>query len=54
MTNLVSMSFFKVQYKGETKDFSAEEISSMVLSKLKSDAEVFFVAVLSENTFERA
>lgn len=31
----------KVEYKGETKTFSAEEISSMVLTKMKETAEAF-------------
>merc|ERR1712230_319678 len=31
----------QVQYKGETKTFSAEEISSMVLTKMKETAEAF-------------
>ena len=44
---LLAMSFSKVEFKGETKDFSAEEISSMVLSKLKSDAEVPFAKFLA-------
>uniref|UniRef100_A0A0A8YAE8 Uncharacterized protein n=1 Tax=Arundo donax TaxID=35708 RepID=A0A0A8YAE8_ARUDO len=30
-----------VQYKGEEKQFSAEEISSMVLAKMRETAEVF-------------
>lgn len=32
---------FQVQYKGETKIFSPEEISSMVLTKMKETAEAF-------------
>ena len=31
----------EVQYKGETKQFAAEEISSMVLTKMKEIAEAF-------------
>jgi heat shock protein 1/8 len=32
---------WQVQYKGETKDFAAEEISSMVLVKMKETADAF-------------
>ena len=31
----------EVEYKGETKDFKAEEISSMVLGKMKEIAEAY-------------
>jgi molecular chaperone DnaK (HSP70) len=33
-----------VQYKGETKQFSAEEISSMVLVKMKETAQAYLGA----------
>jgi heat shock 70kDa protein 1/2/6/8 len=33
-----------VQYKGETRDFNAEEISSMVLIKMKETAQAFLGA----------
>jgi len=33
--------YIQVQYKGETKTFSPEEISSMVLTKMKETAEAF-------------
>jgi len=33
--------YIVVQYKGETKKFHAEEISSMVLTKMKEIAEAF-------------
>jgi len=32
---------FRVQFKGETKEFSPEEVSSMVLTKMKSIAESY-------------
>ncbi|KAG2541729.1 hypothetical protein PVAP13_9NG697600, partial [Panicum virgatum] len=35
-----------VQYKGEEKQFSAEEISSMVLAKMKETAEVYLEATV--------
>ena len=35
---------FAVQYKGETKTFSAEEVSSMVLVKMKEVAQAFLGA----------
>lgn len=31
----------KVEYKGEEKTFSAEEVSSMVLNKMKETAEAY-------------
>ena len=34
----------EVEYKGETKQFSAEEVSSMVLTKMKETAEAFLGA----------
>jgi len=33
--------YIEVQFKGETKDFTAEEISSMVLTKMKDTAEAY-------------
>jgi len=33
--------YIQVQFKGETKDFTAEEISSMVLTKMKDTAEAY-------------
>jgi len=33
--------FFQVQYKGETKEFAPEEISAMVLGKMKEIAEAY-------------
>jgi L1 cell adhesion molecule like protein len=33
--------YIRVQYKGETKDFAPEEISAMVLLKMKETAEAF-------------
>jgi len=33
--------FIQVEYKGETKEFAPEEISSMVLTKMKETAEAF-------------
>eukprot|EP01111_Echinosteliopsis_oligospora_P011134 TRINITY_DN35_c0_g1_i1.p1 TRINITY_DN35_c0_g1~~TRINITY_DN35_c0_g1_i1.p1 ORF type:complete len:658 (-),score=188.12 TRINITY_DN35_c0_g1_i1:173-2146(-) len=33
--------YIRVNYKGETKDFSPEEVSAMVLVKMKETAEVF-------------
>lgn len=33
--------YIQVEYKGETKDFSPEEISSMVLTKMRETAEAF-------------
>ncbi|ORX80116.1 70 kDa heat shock protein 3 [Anaeromyces robustus] len=36
-----SKPYIQVQYKGETKDFTAEEISSMVLTKMKDTAEAY-------------
>lgn len=32
---------YQVKYKGETKEFSPEEISSMVLSKMKEISEAY-------------
>jgi molecular chaperone DnaK (HSP70) len=32
---------FEVEYKNETKNITPEEVSSMVLSKLKEDAEAY-------------
>jgi len=34
--------YIQVQFKGEIKEFSPEEISSMVLTKMKETAEAFF------------
>ena len=39
----------KVEYKGEEKTFSAEEISSMVLNKMKETAEAYLGKVLFDN-----
>jgi len=36
-----SKPYIQVQFKGETKDFTAEEISSMVLTKMKDTAEAY-------------
>ncbi len=33
--------YIQVQYKGESKEFSPEEISSMVLVKMKETAEAY-------------
>lgn len=38
----------KVQYKGEPMSFYAEEISSMVLSKMKDIAETYLNAVVTK------
>jgi heat shock 70kDa protein 1/2/6/8 len=40
----VCSAFETVQYKGETKQFSAEEISSMVLVKMKETAQAYLGA----------
>ena len=32
---------FQVDYKGESREFSAEEISAMVLTKMKETAEAY-------------
>lgn len=39
--NAGSKPMIKVEYKGEEKTFSAEEISSMVLNKMKETAEAY-------------
>lgn len=39
--NQASKPMIKVEYKGEEKTFSAEEISSMVLNKMKETAEAY-------------
>jgi len=36
-----SKPYIQVKFKGETKDFTAEEISSMLLSKMKDNAEAY-------------
>ncbi|ORY18274.1 hsp71-like protein [Neocallimastix californiae] len=36
-----SKPYIQVEFKGETKDFTAEEISSMVLTKMKDTAEAY-------------
>jgi heat shock protein 1/8 len=40
--------FIQVQYKGDTKIFAPEEISSMVLSKMKETAEAFLGKIVSD------
>lgn len=40
--------FIEVQYKGETKTFQAEQISSMVLTKMKQIAEDFLGAPVKD------
>lgn len=39
--NQASKPMIKVEYKGEEKTFSAEEVSSMVLNKMKETAEAY-------------
>ena len=39
--SLVEKPMISVQHKGETKEFAAEEISSMVLTKMKEIAEAY-------------
>ena len=41
VVNKASKPFIQVEYKGETKTFSPEEISSMVLTKMKETAEAY-------------
>lgn len=41
VTNQASKPMITVEYKGEEKTFSAEEISSMVLNKMKETAEAY-------------
>jgi L1 cell adhesion molecule like protein len=41
VTNDSTKPKIKVEYKGEEKTFSAEEISSMVLNKMKETAEAY-------------
>ena len=38
----------QVEYKGEKKDFSAEEISSMILLKMKETAEAYLGMVCED------
>jgi len=40
--------YIRVQFKGETKDFSPEEISSMVLLKMKETAEAYLGATVKD------
>lgn len=45
---LDSKPMIEVQYKGETKQFQAEQVSSMVLTKMKQIAEDFLGAAVKD------
>lgn len=48
VVNYKGMPKIEVSYKGETKRFTPEEISSMVLTKMKETAEAFLGTMLSD------
>ena len=41
--------YIRVNYKGETKDFSPEEISAMVLTKMKETAEAYLGKTIKDS-----